>query len=166
MSHHLSKNRLPFTATILFANAVGRQLIVATLFDLIQIRAQQDLDQMPGPIAFPCPQSRRQRHPHRRCSIEHIGRLVAKIAMTAGRRLFAKIAEQGFATAFKRLAQPQKRIETRVISHTTFRRRKTLINLLTPVTNVIGSKERECLSGCSVTTCATDLLVVRLNRFR
>ena len=166
MPHHLPKNRLPFTATIFFADTIGRQLIVSALFYLIQIRAQQDLDQMPGSIAFPCSQSRRQRHPHRRRSIEHIGRLVAKIAMPAGRRLFAKIAEQGFATAFKRLAQPQKRIETRVISHTTFRRRKTLIDLLTPVTNVIGSKERECLSRCSVAASTTDLLVVRLNRFR
>ncbi len=53
-----------------------------------------------------------------------------------------------------------------MISHPPLRRRKALIDLLTTVTNVIGTKERERLSGCSVAASATDLLVVRLNRFR
>ena len=133
---------------------------------LLGRRGGQHVDQVPGPEPLLGPQHRRQRHPHLGRRVERLGRGRAEVAVAAGLRRLAEVAQQRHPTAGLRLGEPEERVEPPVVRGLHLGRGQPLVDLGAAVADVVGAEERERVGGRAVAAGAADLLVVGLDRLR
>ena len=121
---------------------------------------------MPRAEAFAGAQDRRQRLAHRVGAVDHLGRGIAQVAISAGLPLLAEIAQQVPPAALQRLGQPQQRVEPPVIRRAPLGRGEPLVDLRAAQADVVRAKQGQRFGGRPVAPRAADLLVIRLDRFR
>src|SRR5262249_17421168 len=108
----LAEHRTPFLRRQLLPDSVGTEVVVTELSDLLRIAAAQHIDHVAGAEALSRAVDAGERLAHGLAAVEGLGRLQAGIAVAAGliQRL-AEIGEQHLATAARRLAIADERLE-------------------------------------------------------
>ena len=167
MGEKLAEDRLPVRAGDSLAHAIGAELVMAELPDLLGFRTDQDIDDMARAKHLAAPVDAGKSHLRRFRRIEKIRRFQAVITVVAGfGRLLPEIFQDQVAAAKRALAELKEGFEFRAVELLLGEGLVRILHQEFEFRHILKAVGKPGIGGQAIAPGAARLLIIALHIFR